>query len=192
MICKPERKYNILRITHILPNILSLFRILQGSPKHKRLNKEGEHDMDFWDTRAGKVFTQGTVPKLIQAIEENTRALQAHTAALEGQTAQKEHEAMGLCNDDEKHISTELIARGIAAGVAKLIANPDGYVVFQIGEHWFSFDLEREELSLDDYKAKVKLNDMLNCVEKAVNALRTDGFETEFLYYYHVLLENCT
>ena len=136
--------------------------------------------MSFWDSVAGKIFTERTVPKLIRAIEANTQALQANTAAQEKQAEQKEY------------ISTELIARGIAVGVAKLITNPDGCVAFQIGEHWFSFDLEREGLSLDDYRAKVTFNDMLNCVEKAVNALHTDGFETEFRYYYHVLLENCT
>ncbi|MGF7012008.1 hypothetical protein M2146_002562 [Lachnospiraceae bacterium PF1-22] len=89
--------------------------------------------------------------------------------------------------EEKEVISRDALLRALKEGVLRIIASPnDGCVAASIGNYWFYFESESQELSVEDYLKSVPENRIVEDVHEAIHDLEDD----ELNYYKYFIEES--
>lgn len=155
--------------------------------------------------RLGKIDVyQGTVEVLkkewITAIGFNLTKLNREHNGSGGNNKLKELkdycEVMSIEEYEEAHpiiITKDLVMKGLEQDIIHIIQNEnDGEIAAQIGDYWFYFTNEDNDLSVEEYLKNHHTNEISDLLCDAMNSLGAGPYSeaTELLYYKTYLEEN--
>ena len=87
-------------------------------------------------------------------------------------------------------ITKKQIEKGIEQGVVRIEDRPGDGTVCCIGDYWFWFDADAEEMAPDECLNDANRENTIAKIAEALEGFRVDGNEDEYLYYVCILNEN--